>query len=408
MKEIIATVAISLSFCCLNSQATNCQSRSRVEQIENGLSVFTSPKEILQPTNKIPLGSSSVIQRMSDYKVPGLSIALINNNTIEWTRTYGTINNENNLPVNTETLFEAASTTKLLTALITLHFVEKGVLDLDKDVNTYLVRWKIPENEFTRSNAVTLRFLLTHQSGMNKPDGGFSSTGIPTIIQTLKGESPATNPAANIEFKPGSKWSYSNFGYIVIQLILEDVLKVPFYQIAEETVFSKIGMKNSTLRLPLSGEKSSNEAMPHSADGKAHISQVDPNSVAHAGLMTTSSDLGKLLIELMKTYKGKSDLIISQEMAKKMFSPETAIDPKDMFGLSLGEGLGVFLSGNDDSFSFLHPGSNFPGSECWIIGIPATGEGVAIMANGEMGSLLAMEIIAAISNVYDWPPFKIK
>jgi CubicO group peptidase (beta-lactamase class C family) len=407
MKEIILTVTISLIFCCLDSQVITCQSRSQVESIENGLSEFTSPKEILQSINKIPLGSSSVSQRMSYYKVPGLSIALINNNTIEWNRTYGTINNENNLPVNTETLFEAASTTKLLTALITLHFVEKGVLDLDKDVNDYLIRWKIPENEFTVKNRVTLRLLLTHQSGMNKPEGGFSSTGVPSIIQTLNGETPATNPPANIESKPGSTWSYSNFGYIVIQLILEDVLKLPFYQIAGETVFSKIGMKNSTLRLPLSDEKRINEAMPHSADGKAHISAVDPNSLAHGGLMTTPSDLGKLLIELMKVYNGKSDLIISHETAKKMFSLETAIDPKDMFGLSLGEGLGVFLSGKGDSFSFLHPGSNLPGSECWIIGFPGTGKGVAIMANGEMGSLLAMEIIAAISTVYDWPTFKI-
>lgn len=407
MKEIILTVTISLIFCCLDSQLITCQSRSLVELVENGLSEFTSPKEILQPINKIPLGSGSVNERMSYYKVPGLSIALINNNTIEWTRTYGTINNENNLPVNTETLFEAASTTKLLTALITLHFVEKGVLDLDKDVNDYLIRWKIPENEFTKNNAVTLRLLLTHQSGMNKPDGGFSSTEVPSIIQTLKGETPATNPPANIERIPGCNWSYSNFGYIVIQLVLEDVLRIPFYQIAEETVFSKTGMKNSTLLLPISAEKQINEALPHSADGKVHDSVIDPNSVAHAGLITTPTDLGKLLIELMKAYNGKSDLIISHKMAKKMFGLETEIDPKDMFGLTLGEGLGVFLSENGDSFSFLHPGSNLPGSECWIIGFPGTGKGVAIMANGEMGSLLAMEIIAAISNVYNWPTFKI-
>jgi CubicO group peptidase (beta-lactamase class C family) len=406
MRELVITVTISLFYYCLNSQVITRQSRSRVDQIENGLSKFTSPKEILQPISKKPLGSCSVNERMSFYKIPGLSIALIDNYKVEWTRTYGTINNDNNIPVNTETLFEAASTTKLLTALITLHFVEKGILDLDKDVNSYLVRWKIPENEFTKNNAVTLRLLLTHQSGMNKPDGGFSSTGFPSIIQTLKGETPATNPAASIGFKPGSKWSYSNFGYIVIQLILEDVLKIPFYQIAGETVFTKTGMKNSTLNLPLSEEKHTNEAMPHSADGKAHPSAVDPNSVAHAGLMTTPSDLGKMLIELMKAYNGKSDLIIDHEMAKKMFSLETAIDPKDMFGLSLGEGLGVFLSGNGESFSFLHPGSNLPGSECWTIGIPGTGQGAVIMANGEMGSLLAMEIIEAISNVYDWPTFK--
>jgi CubicO group peptidase (beta-lactamase class C family) len=276
---------------------------------------------------------------------------------------------------------------------------------LDRDVNTYLKRWKIPDNSYARDHSVTLRMLLTHQSGLNRPEGGFSSSGTPSIIQTLNGEFPATNDSAVIQFTPGTKWSYSNCGFIVIQLLIEEVVKKPFPQIAEEVVFSRTGIHDSTFDLPLPKSLSANEAAPHDAGGKAYIPSLDPNAVAHGGLMTTPYDLALFAIELMKEYCGESDKILSQNMAKKLFSNERQLDPSEMFGLSLSEGLGVIISGEGDNFSFLFPGSNAPGSECWIIGYPCTGKGIAIMANGEMGSLLAMEIIEAASKVYNWPVY---
>ena len=164
-------------------------------------------------------------------------------------------------------------------------------------------------------------------------------------------------------------------------------------------------MHNSTFSLPLPSALSENEAVPHDASGKAYIPALDPNAVAHGGMMTTPYDLALFAIELMKEYCGKSDKILSPEMAKKLFCNERKLDPSDMFGLSMSEGMGVFISGEGENISFLFPGSNAPGSECWIIGYPCSGKGIAIMANGEMGSLLAMEIIAAASTVYNWPVF---
>jgi len=76
--------------------------------------------------------------------------------------------------VTPETCFEAASTTKLLTSAAALHYLEQGMFDLDEDVNQKLKSWKIPENEFTQNEKVTLHRLLTHQSGLTRPDGGFS------------------------------------------------------------------------------------------------------------------------------------------------------------------------------------------------------------------------------------------
>ncbi|MFC2104475.1 SUMF1/EgtB/PvdO family nonheme iron enzyme [Bacteroidota bacterium] len=407
MSKLILSLFFLISTISSISQTNEIPVEQKIKNIEKGLVEFKSPIDALQGNNKDTANLKNLYERMEFYNVPGLSVAVINDNKIDWAKSYGILKKGSDIRATKTSYFEAASTTKLLTAAITLHFVEKGILDLDEDVNNYLKRWKISNNEFTENQKVTLKLILSHQSGLNRPDGGFSSSGIPTIIQTLNGESPAEHEAAIIESVPGTEWNYSNFGYIVIQLIIEDVLNKPFSQIAQEAVFDKLGMQSSTFLLPLNEEQKKNEALPHDEEGIAHEPVVDPNSLAHAGLMTTASDLALFTTELMKSYKGESNLLFSQSIAQKLFHRELEIDPIQMFGLSVGEGLGVFLSGTDKNFAFLHPGGNYPGSECWLIGYPETGQGVIIMANGAKGSLLAMEIIPAISREYSWPKFEL-
>jgi CubicO group peptidase (beta-lactamase class C family) len=383
---------------------TNFQTEQRIRNIENGLVEFTTPMDMFQPDSTTTKGLKTLSERMAYYKAPGVSMAVINEGKIDWARGYGVVKAGDDTPVTTETLFEAASSTKLLTSAITLRLVEQGWLDLDEDVNKQLKSWKIPENHFTRQHKVTLRLLLTHQSGLNRPDGGFDweDGSAPSLIQILKGEPPAKNKAAVPEYVPGSKWQYSNIGYVVIQLLLEDVLGKPFTQIAQENVFDPVGMKSSTLVYPLNAELEQREAMPHDSEGKACEPSMIPTAVAHGGLVTTPSDFALFTIELMYAYQGRSERILSQEMVRRMFHPELELDPA-ILGVPLGAGLGVFLYGKGRNFSFLHPGGNDPGTECWPVGFPDSGKGAVIMVNGVKGGLLAMEITSAMANEYDWP-----
>jgi CubicO group peptidase (beta-lactamase class C family) len=89
----------------------------------------------------------------------------------------------------------------------------------------------------------------------------------PSLIDVLNGNRPALNKPAFPEYVPGTNWQYSNVGYDVIQLLLEDVSGKPFQQIAEEIVFKPIGMRNSTFEYPLDSERRKREAMPHDNDG---------------------------------------------------------------------------------------------------------------------------------------------
>jgi len=390
-------LAVTAVTCRVDKPTTEELAR-KIESVENGLvELDLANMNYARPEMRMTLS-----ERMAHYKVPGVSIAVIENNKVEWAKACGVLNVESGMPVTTGSLFEAASTTKLLTGVIVLHFVERGQLDLDKDVNSYLKSWKIPDNEFTGEQKVTLRRLLTHQSGINRPDGGFPEAegSEPTLLQILKGEFPAQNRPAAVEYVPGSKWQYSNMGYVVIQQVVEDVLGKPFAVVARETVFKSLGMTSSTLVYPLGAEGQKKEAVPHDAEGKAHKPGMTPGAVAHGGLMTTPSDLALLAIDLMRAYQGRSARIISQATAKQMFSRELDIN---IMGFALGEGVGVILRGEGKDFSFLHPGGNDPGACCWLEGVPESGRGIVIMSNGAMGDVLSFEILFPVIEEYRWP-----
>jgi CubicO group peptidase (beta-lactamase class C family) len=376
----------------------------KIDRVETGLVEFTAPMDMLQPRMTDTSDVKTLSERMAHYNVPGVSIAVIDGNKVEWAMAYGTIKTGSDIPVTTATLFEAASTSKLIVSAIALHFVEQGLLELDADVNEKLRSWRVPENFLTEEHPVTLRLLLTHQAGLNRPEGGFSweDGSVPTLLQTLDGVAPAQNDPAVVEYEPGSKWQYSNFGYLVIQQLLEDVVGEPFATIARKTVFEPLGMKSSTFEVPLDAALKTREAVPHDAEGAAHEPELNPGAVANGGLMTTPTDLALFAAELIRAYRGDSNRILSGPMARQMFSRELDIDPA-LFGVPLGEGLGVLLFATGDDFYFLHPGDNAPGATSWLMACPSSGDGVVVMTNGAMGSLLSMEIVTAVISEYNWP-----
>ena len=103
---------------------------------------------------------------MELYKVPGLSIAVIDNFQIVWAKAYGVIEAGSTTPVTPQTLFQAGSISKPVAASGALYLVQQGNLSLDEDVNRKLKSWKVPENEFTKNEKVTLRRLMSHSAGL--------------------------------------------------------------------------------------------------------------------------------------------------------------------------------------------------------------------------------------------------
>ena len=239
----------------------------KIEIIEENIFGIKFSKEGLQPNKE---QKSNLQERMKFYNVPGLSIAVINNFKVEWTKCYGVRDNRTKEKITLDTLFEAGSTSKTFTAVIAMILVEKGLIDLDEEVNIKLKKWKIPENQFTAEEKITLRHILTHTSGINRPDSMFSfeEESYPTLDNVLNGEKPALNDPVEVVFQPGSNHQYSNLGYSVIQKLVEDITRKKFHQIAKEYVFNPLKMKNSSFEFP-SEEVQRNSIVHHDKDGVA-------------------------------------------------------------------------------------------------------------------------------------------
>jgi len=364
---------------------------------------FKAPLRIFSPEYYRAQKPACLADRMAFYQVPGVTMAVIDRHAVAWSKAYGVLETGTNRTVTPESVFEVASATKVLTAVITLKLVEQGVLDLDRDVNGYLKSWKVPPGPLTAATPVTLRLLLTHRAGINRPDKGlpFDEQRPPTLPQVLAGAPPAINQGVVVERAPGASHQYSNIGFLVVQLVLEEATGKKYEQLASELVFKPLGLNASTVSHPLAPAWRSRWGVPHDEKGVAHARALMPDGVAHGGLVTTPSDLARLALEIGLASWGRSTRLLSRRSAQMMLTRAADFDPG--FGVPLGQGLGVMLLGEGRTLHFLHPGGNHPGANCWIIVSPDTGQGAAIMTNAAGGEALMLEILAAVAHAYDWP-----
>jgi CubicO group peptidase (beta-lactamase class C family) len=359
----------------------------RIQHIQDAILPAVLTKGELPATTKL-------IDRMTELRVPGVSIAVIHDGKIEWARGFG-VTRIGGPAVTPDTLFQAASISKPVTALAVLHLAESGKLDLDADVNQYLKTWKVPANSFTQTTKVTLRELLSHTAGMTVHGfpGYASDAARPTLLQVLNGEKPANTPAILVDTIPGTNWRYSGGGFVVTQLVLEDVTGQAFPKLMHDLVLAPVGMTRSTYEQPLPQNRMAEAAMPYRQNGEAVPGgpHVYPE-MAPAGLWTTPSDLARYAIEVQNALAGKSNHLLSAAMAREMLKPG-----KNRWG------LGIETGGSARYPYFTHGGSN-DGFKCNLMAYN-NGDGVVIMTNGDRGGQLAAEILRTVAFEYKWPDF---
>ena len=334
-------------------------------------------------------------ERMNYYKVKGVSIAVINNFQLEWAKGYGIAEAGLAIPITPNTLFQSGSIGKPVVAAATLHFVESGDLNLDENVNVKLKSWQIPSNSFTKRKYVTIRELLSHSAGATLPGviGYAQNEPIPDLIQILNGEPPANTPAVNIDRVPGTAFSYSGGGYLIVQQLLIDLFdsQKSFPSIIQENVFNPLDMKNSTF--DYWPDKSIYEvATGHRSEGTpVNGKWFNYPEMGMGVFWTTPSDMARFISEIMLAYNGNSEKIISQTTVREMLSPQIE-----------DQGLGVKL-GDDgkDRFYFYHRGA-IEGYQTFIVGYPKRGQGAIIMTNSDNGYNLIKEILKSLSQSYRW------
>jgi CubicO group peptidase (beta-lactamase class C family) len=344
-------------------------------------------------------GPTDLEGRMRELHVPAVSVAVIHEFEIDWAKAYGAIARDSNEPATTETLFAVGSVTKMVTAVAALLLVDRGELDLDRDINDYLYSWKLPASELSRIEKVTLRRLLTHTSGLPSSAFDVEESGVPTTAQVLRGESPAINEAARVQSVPGSQHAYSNVAYVAIQQIIEDLTGQPFPEVVRETVLHPLGMLSSTFDPLGEGVARAVLSAPHDATGAQHPIIYHPTAVAQGGLWSTPTELARLLLELMNTLIHEETGILSPWMVREMLRPQPPLDIAQ-YGWTDGQGLGVFTLGTGENLRFLHPGLSVPGATGLAFAWPAKGFGVTLATNGFNGHTLQLEVIRSIAAEY--------
>lgn len=339
--------------------------------------------------------SLDIANLLNKHHVPGISVAIIKDFQLHWTKAYGLSDAETRAPADSTTLFQAASISKPVTALAVVRAAQRGQLDLDTDINTALKAWQIPRNTETGPLPVTWRALLSHTSGS---DDGFGFPGYdpaaprPTLRQIFEGEKPSNGKAVLFKRPPFAAYKYSGGGTVIVQQALTDLSGRPFAEFMRETVLGPLNMNDSTFDQPLPAAREAQAARAHGPDGRGRSAKwhVYPEQ-APAGLWTTSGDLARFVIEIQTALRGPQGALLDRAHAREMVTP-VGVGPF---------AVGLMVEKRGEGWYFLHGGSN-RGFRCSLIGHVRKGYGLVVMTNSDNGGAVIRELEARVAAAYAW------
>ena len=380
-------------FLTISTLLMSCSTAKRANDITEYNVITSAIESGLRPKYGVigePQKQWTLIDRMAHYSVPGVSIAVAVDGELVWAKAYGKRSKSDGIDINVNTVFQAASLSKPIASLAALRLVDQGLIDLDAPVNDYLKRWKIPENEYTRSNPVTLRHLLSHRAGttVHGYPGYRADQNIPSIVDVLNGSTPANTKAVIVTSVPGSSYKYSGGGFTIVQLLVEDISGLKFRDFVQREIFSFNSMVRSNYAYP---QPSPNAATGHVGNNSEPIPQPGYAypELAAAGVWTTPSELVLLGVAVAEARNSKSTLL-SEKLARQLV-PNSADEV----------GLGFGLNDSGDGVAFVHNGHNTGYSARWINYADGRAS-VAILTNSDSGEGLIREILSALGYAFGW------
>lgn len=294
-------------------------------------------------------------------------------------------------PVGAETLFQVASLSKWVTAWAVMTLVESGKIDLDAPVSRYLTRWHLPASEFD-NEGVTVRRLLSHTAGLT--DGlGFAGyppgAEIPSLEEVLDhpDASPGHSGVIRVGAQPGSRWEYSGGGYLILQLLIEEMTGEPFEDYVRRAIFVPLGMERSTFSVDAT---TPDVATFYDVDGTQAI-HYRFRAKAAASLYTNVADMTRFV---QAHFDGPAQEpagrgVLRPETLRLMRRPQAASFGADIWGL----GVMLFAPVGADDFVIGHDGNNDPAINTAVRLNPTNGDGIVVLETGDhtLASALAGE-----------------
>ena len=346
------------------------------------------PAVAADPGQRFGVIDRVVEESMQAHGVQGVSVAIIDDYEVVYARGYGFA--EPGRPVEADTLFQAASMSKPVTAVVAAAASEEGLIDLDADVAGMLTSWRLPPMPY--EGPVTLRMLLAHRAGTNVPGfpGYRLDEPLPDLPRILDGV-PGKNEPIRVVAEPGAQQSYSGGGYVMAQLAIEDHTGRTLEEMAETMVFEPLGLELSTYRL-IDGSDRSRVAVGYQAGGTEVTGggwHAYPEQAA-ASLWTTPTEYAAIVVDVMRSYTGRTGVVLDRATAKLLLDPSFAL------------GFGVGREGIMGAIAIGHTGAN-EGYRCEFAAVPDLGDGVVVMTNSDAGGELASTVIGAVASEFAWP-----
>jgi CubicO group peptidase (beta-lactamase class C family) len=300
---------------------------------------------------------------MEKYKVPGVSVSLIEDGEIVWSEGIGVRHSEYGVPVTPDTVFEAASISKPVFAYAVLGLYERGIIALDDSLDDYLPEPYLDDDP--RLSLITMRRVLCHSTG----------------FQNWRSKEPL-----RIHFEPGERFSYSGEGYMYLQRVVEEVTGLPLEEFMEGALLGILGMVDSSY-VWLDGYEG-RMAYPHDEEGKAGELRRRLEAKSASSLYSTSRDIARFVIENMEP-SSRDGHHLSPETVDEMLRPQMRVNN------SVSWGLGWGLQHANDGESFWQWGDN-GGYKNFAMASREREEGVIILTNGANGLKLCEELVPEV------------
>ena len=275
--------------------------------------------------------------------------------------------------VGADTLFATASFSKWPTAYGVMLLVQQGKLELDAPVSRYLSRWQLPESEFD-NEAVTVRRLLSHTAGL--VDGlGFGDYEADEVVPSV--EASLAQPRASddrdvriiVSREPGSEWDYSGGGYLILELVVEEVTGLGFDDYMQQAVFEPLGMSRATYDY-LGAQD--NIAGSYDRQGEpAPIYQYAAKGAT--GLAATATDLIRF---------AEAQLSESAPLSPERIRAMREAHGHEMWLEIWGLGTMLYSPTGTGDFVFGHDGANDPSINSSVRVNPASGDAIVALSTG--------------------------
>ncbi|MFH5834253.1 serine hydrolase domain-containing protein [Halalkalibaculum sp. DA384] len=326
-----------------------------------------------------------VLSLMDSYDIPGTAIALVKNEDIIWSDAYGYADIEQQKKLTIDAVCRTESISKSVTAWGVMKLVERGLINLDDPVQQYLRSWSLPESEYNL-NEVTIRRLLSNSAGL--PLGSLGEEYSPNIQKPSLRQ--YLNKEVQLTYEPGSNFEYSNPGFNLLELLIQEVTGRDFNDYMVIEVLIPLGMHNSNF--DWDEEFSSRVPMGYDLQGNPVPPYVYPYK-ASGGLFSTVEDIARFAIAGMAPGNKRQSKILSEDSIQTMHISQ--INVSGIFGfVADGYGFGHFIETLPDGKKAVWHGGQGHGWMTHFHVIPETGDGIVIFSNSQRSWPLIAHVLS--------------